>query len=1327
MSERRHSRFTQARAARATFLITLLAIGSIIWRLSGSRAAAVVQNSVPVSSVSAASFTGGPAPLAPNSIVAGFGTQLATGTLAASTQPLPTSLGGTTVTVNGVAAPLFFVSPNQVNFLAPPGVAAGDAQVVITSPSGGDQIVSRGTMRMATVAPAIFTANANGTGVPAAVTGRVNAGGQFVFDPAPPFEPNPLQPGQFLPAPIDVGTAQQPAFLILFATGLRNAAAGSTRAIIGGVEVPVTPVAAPGFTGLDQVNLQLPVSLKGQGIVDVTLVSNGVSSNPVQVNLAGAASGVLAISGFSTTAPAIAGQTVTISGNGFSTAADQNLVRFGAAQGRVIAASASQLSVIVPFGAESSRVVVQTPQGEVRSGATFQIRTSVSGLVQSTGTTTGSPVPLPGVTVRVVGTNLSVQTNPQGTFVIPNLNPGVEFLEVDGGTTGVNPPFPKVTLKATIRADRDNQFTQAISLQQATGGSGNVGTAAKESPLTELGQKLNAAIHRARRVAADERQAAPGDQTISPLQLGPLKTVVISSGGVSLEVPIGTNVRFPDGKTAGQMQLTVVNRSRLPGVSLPIGVYSPLIAQVTPLGTTFSPGASISFPNPDQTRLGPGAKADLYRYDFQTGLFVRRGTGTVSADRARIVSDGRVVDVASFWLVSAGGGVTSVRGRVIDAQGAPVAGAKVSVNGRWNSTDTNGGFNISDVGTLGVQQVQAEAVLPRQYGTPPRGTSAITNVVTGGVTNVGNIALSNTNQAALVLSPFNIDFDSTSPPARMEVTLTQAAPAGGLVVQLLSDATAVATVPASVTIPAGQTTVAFNVTRTGPGVAFLEARATLAGGALSTIAVATVSAPAPQLAGVTPASGPPGARILIGGTGFTAIANRNIVGFVRNNNLVAVLDPDENQVVTDEAGRISLRVAVPPIAAGVAGIVVATIDRFTGIISDTSAPLNFTVLASNVPTPQLASITPTQGKARDAVTINGVNFSPVAAENQIVFRQGLDESPARILRATATQIVAEVPAQDLSKGDAVVLARRRAANGAVSNASNALDFRITEDPGPPVRPTIASAVNASTNQSSGRDGDVIRLTGTNFGRNFYDVETDDVGNDEPVITLLLYFQNNQLLNFSLPVAAQGGTQISTVLPSGLAAGPVQIFAINFDLESGLNSDESNPAAFNITLSSIRRIDEDEPNDTVETATEVFLPLIVDGRASKDDPSELSIRFNDGTSENLPDLFALSLDQTTAVAITLNLTLPADLDLFVLRENADGSFSVIGSSTRTNSAVESLTGNLLAGEYLVAIGAFSGSSRYSLALAQGAPTFGVFSPPAHPFEFRVPVAVERLNR
>jgi hypothetical protein len=76
----------------------------------GARGAAIIQNDFPVTTVSAASYLGSPLTVAKNSIVAAFGTQLATGIKAAEDQPLPNTLLSTTVTVNGTIAPLFFVS-----------------------------------------------------------------------------------------------------------------------------------------------------------------------------------------------------------------------------------------------------------------------------------------------------------------------------------------------------------------------------------------------------------------------------------------------------------------------------------------------------------------------------------------------------------------------------------------------------------------------------------------------------------------------------------------------------------------------------------------------------------------------------------------------------------------------------------------------------------------------------------------------------------------------------------------------------------------------------------------------------------------------------------------------------------------------------------------------------------------------------------------------------------------------------------------------------------------------------------------------------------------
>ena len=1272
--------------ALASLSILLSLLAALAWLLPRARAAAQIQNSIAVASVSAASFVGAPAALAPNSIVAAFGTNLAPGTLAASSQPLPTTLLGTTVTVNGAPAPLYFVSPTQINYLIPAGTAAGEAEVVVTTTlAGGDQVTSRGGARIAAVAPAIFTANANGAGAPAAVTGRVNASGVFVIDPGLPLEPDPLQPGRLLPAPIDVGTGERPAFLILFGTGLRQAPAGAARALIGGVEVPITPAAAPGFTGLDQVNLQIPATLKGRGRVEVTLVAGGVSSNAVTVNLAGTPSAALAVSGFSVEDGALAGQTVSINGSGFSANAGENVVRFGGAQGRVISASGNQLNVIVPFGAESERVTVQSPLGEARSAGVFRVKTSISGIVQSTGAGGGAPVPLEGVSVRLVSENVTVRSNPQGSFVLANVKPGAALIEVDGGTAPANPAYPRVTLKMSIRADRDNQFAQPISMQQITGGSGSIG-----GGIGQAGQLSAAGFQR----SAGRREQAKNDGLRAPANL---LSAAISDRGVTLDVPLGTSVRFPDGKTNGEVQLTVVERSRLPGLRLPAGATAGTIAQITPFGTNFVPGASVSFPN--DAGLAAGTRVDLYRYDFQAGNFVRRGTGTVTG--GRVVSDGRVVDVASYWFAAVPGGVTTVVGRVIDGLGFPVPGAQVSLRGRSGVSDQNGGFAITDVAAAGAGTIQVEAVVAQQYGTPPRGLSGVFDAVAGGVTNVGAIALSSTSEAALVLSPFSVDFDSTSPPARLDVTLTQPAPPGGLAVTLASSAPGVAAVPAGVNIAAGQTPVSFNVTRVGPGVALIRAGAALGGSALESFAVVSVARPAPRLVGINPGQAPVGVRVVVSGTGLSPVPEDNYVAFLRDNTFVALADPFANEIVADGAGRPALEIAVPALASGPFVIVVAVADP-SGVISDLSAPLNFTVLGSDVAAPQLAAVAPAQGKPRDQVTLAGSGFGATPAENLVFFRQNGLDSPARVLAAGATGLTVQVPSYLIARGSALVIAQRVAGNGAVSGPSNALDFTVTADAVPAARPTLAAVVNQVTGLPSGRDGDTIRAQGTGFGRLSLGSSPEDFLR-ETQMTLLLFYQGGELQTFAFPLEARDGTLLTAMVPTGLAAGAAQVTAMTLDVESGLISEESGPVSFQVSVGSLPLLDEDEPNDSPDLATVVDLPSIVEGEAAEDDEGDLTIEFDSGATETLHDLFRLTLDRQANLSLALGFAgQGADLDLFVLRAEPrpDGSYDILGSSVAETGQSEQILKSLPAGEYLIAVGAYRGASPYLLTVTEG---------------------------
>lgn len=224
--------------------------------------------------------------LAPNAIAALFGVNISATTQAATTLPLPTMLGGVSVQVKdslGVAqlAPLFFVSPNQINYLIPPSVALGIAIVTVTS---GANAIATGTVVIAAAAPGLFTADASGRGLAAATVLRVKADGTQMFEAVAQFD---QAQQRFTAAPIDVSDPAEQVFLLLYGTGLRGRSQlAAVNAQIGGENVAALYAGAQGdFAGLDQINLRLPATLSGRGEVDVLLTVDGRSANTVKINI----------------------------------------------------------------------------------------------------------------------------------------------------------------------------------------------------------------------------------------------------------------------------------------------------------------------------------------------------------------------------------------------------------------------------------------------------------------------------------------------------------------------------------------------------------------------------------------------------------------------------------------------------------------------------------------------------------------------------------------------------------------------------------------------------------------------------------------------------------------------------------------------------------------------------------------------------------------------------------------------------------------------------------------------------------------------------------
>mgnify|MGYP000867447663 CR=1 FL=1 len=241
-------------------------------------------SAAPVASVSAASYFANA--LADESISAAFGVELATATQAGTTIPLPTTLAGTTVRVRDSAgaerlAPLFYVSPTQINYQIPPGTALGAAAITVTN---GTSTMSLGSTTIARVAPGLFAVDGTGKGLAAAQVLRIRADGSQSYEAIARFD---APTNTWVALPIDLGAATDQVFLILYGTGLRNRTALTAATVkVGGADAPVNYAGTQGgLVGLDQINALLPRTLAGRGEVDVVLSVDGLTANPVRVNI----------------------------------------------------------------------------------------------------------------------------------------------------------------------------------------------------------------------------------------------------------------------------------------------------------------------------------------------------------------------------------------------------------------------------------------------------------------------------------------------------------------------------------------------------------------------------------------------------------------------------------------------------------------------------------------------------------------------------------------------------------------------------------------------------------------------------------------------------------------------------------------------------------------------------------------------------------------------------------------------------------------------------------------------------------------------------------
>jgi len=261
---------------------------SVLWKAAAVVCLVTLSGAVgmadPPKTLAIINAAGGGTVVASGSIASAFGKQIGVSTESAHSLPLPTILGGASVSVMDSAkvsrlAPLFYVSPNQINFVVPDATATGVATVTIMN---GDPVPTSTTVMVTTVAPGLFTANSQGTGVAAAIAIRRIIATQTDTE-IPVFH---CDANACASAPIDLDDAST-VFLSLFGTGIRGRTSlANVSATIGGTSVAVLFAGAQGqFPGLDQVNLMLPLTLKAKGETDVVLTVDGQVANKVRVNI----------------------------------------------------------------------------------------------------------------------------------------------------------------------------------------------------------------------------------------------------------------------------------------------------------------------------------------------------------------------------------------------------------------------------------------------------------------------------------------------------------------------------------------------------------------------------------------------------------------------------------------------------------------------------------------------------------------------------------------------------------------------------------------------------------------------------------------------------------------------------------------------------------------------------------------------------------------------------------------------------------------------------------------------------------------------------------
>ncbi|MGD0775055.1 MAG: hypothetical protein ABSC05_19745, partial [Candidatus Solibacter sp.] len=214
------------------------------------------------------------APVAPGSLVSVFGVFPVNVAAQAGVVPLPTTLSGLSMQFNGVQAPLFYASGTQANVQVP-WELAGQTQASVTATIGGQASTAQ-KVNLASVAPGVFTMNAQGQG---AVVDSLS--GQLI---------SPINPAK-------AGAT----YISIYCTGLGpvtnqpTTGAAALASVFSETKMPPTVMIgavpasvlfsglAPTFVGLYQINVQVPAGVPFGDTVPLIVSIGGATANAVTI------------------------------------------------------------------------------------------------------------------------------------------------------------------------------------------------------------------------------------------------------------------------------------------------------------------------------------------------------------------------------------------------------------------------------------------------------------------------------------------------------------------------------------------------------------------------------------------------------------------------------------------------------------------------------------------------------------------------------------------------------------------------------------------------------------------------------------------------------------------------------------------------------------------------------------------------------------------------------------------------------------------------------------------------------------------------------------